>query len=114
MTTLIHFSSPFLWSIGDLPPVREALALLSYARPVPALVCIAVAGFFLIQALRHGRKAHQEQARDGGSQGRANWFRVSMVLGFVLALAWIALLGLELRYSDPPSHASPTSAQEFR
>ena len=100
---LIQLSSPFRWSAWDLPPVREALSVLAYARPVPALVCVVVAALFLAQALRHGRRARQERIRAGGSSRKAIWFQVSMALGYLLALAWIVLLGLELRYPEPQS-----------
>ena len=100
---LIQLSSPFQWSVWDLPPVREALSVLAFARPVPALVCLVVAGLFLVQAFRHLRKARQERIRAGGSSRKAIWFQISMALGFLLALAWIALLGLEVRYPEPQS-----------
>ncbi len=106
---LIQLSSPFLRSARDLPAVRQAVAVLAYARPVPTVVCFFAAGLFLFQALRHRRKALQERLRVGGSSRRAMWFQVSTALGVLLALAWIALLALELRYPDTQS-----PAQEIR
>lgn len=111
---LIQLYAPSARSPWDLLPVGQALAVLAYARPVPAIVCVTVAGLFLFQAFRHLREARQEQGRADASRRKVMWLRASMALGFLLAAAWIALLGLELRYPDPPSPTWPTPAQDIR
>ena len=113
MTTidLLQISSPFRWSIWDLVPVQEAVALLAYARPVPAIVCAAVAAVFLIQGIRYLAKVRKESGSTKASPRRMLWLRGSMALGFLLALAWIALLVIELRYPDP---AVPIQTQEVK
>ena len=112
--TRLQLSSPFFLPLWDLVPVRKFVSLLAYARPVPAMVCIAVAGVFLFQGFRYLAKVRTETSQGGASAQRLRWLRGSMALGFLLAAAWIALLGLEIRYPDPPSPTHSTPAQDVR
>lgn len=82
----------------------------AHARPFPAIACLAAATLFLLQGLRYLRKTRSEQRRVDSSPRRLKWFRGSMAAGFVLAAAWIVLLGLELRYPDPPESIYPRSS----
>ena len=82
-----------------------------YARPVPAVLCLAAAGLFLSQSVRYLRKARAERDRANASLRKLRWLRASMVASFILAAAWFALLSLELRYPDSSDPSSPPHAE---
>ena len=75
---------------------------LADARPIPAIVCLAVAGLFSLQAVRYLRKARTENRSLNSSARKLSWLRACMLASIILAAAWIALLGLELRHQDWP------------
>ena len=81
-----------------------ALMTLDFAdvRPIPAIVCLAVAGLFALQAVRYLRKARTEKQELNSSPRRLSWLRACMVASIILAAAWIVLLGLELRHPHWP------------
>lgn len=99
--------SPFWWSLGDIPEIYQwVIAIRDCARPVPGIVCLVVAGLFLIQGFRYLAKVRPARA-GADSPRRRRWLWGVALTDFILTVSWLALLGLELAYPEAKQPAAP-------